>query len=116
MLAETVLEEAGFAVECAENGSEAVEAVKSHRPWYYDIVLMDIQMPVMNGYEAARAIRALGRTDTRLLPIVALSANARAEDVELSKESGMNDHVAKPFDAENLIRVVNREIGESRKH
>ncbi len=115
MLAQTVLEEAGFSVDCAEDGKEALEAVRSHEPWYYDLVLMDIQMPVMNGYEAARAIRELGRADTRLLPIVALSANARKEDRALSFESGMNDHVAKPFDVDNLIRIVNREIGEVRK-
>ena len=115
MLAQTVLEEAGFSVDCAEDGKQALEAVKNHAPWYYDIVLMDIQMPVMNGYESARAIRELGREDTRLLPIVALSANARKEDRAMSFESGMNDHVAKPFDADNLIRIVNREIGEARK-
>ena len=115
MLAQTVLEEAGFSVDCAEDGKQALEAVKNHDPWYYDIVLMDIQMPVMNGYESARAIRELGREDTRLLPIVALSANARKEDRAMSFESGMNDHVAKPFDADNLIRIVNREIGEARK-
>ena len=117
MLAETILEEAGFLVESVPDGSDALEAVQNHPPHYYDLVLMDIQMPVMNGYEAARAIRALGREDTAALPIIALSANAREEDRRMSLESGMNSHVAKPFDTEKLVATINELIagkGEDR--
>lgn len=110
MLAETILEEAGFLVESVPDGCDAVDAIRDHPLWYYDLVLMDIQMPVMNGYEATRAIRALGRKDTDGLPIIALSANAREEDKRMSMESGMNNHVAKPFDVAHLIRTVNEHI------
>lgn len=94
MLAETILEEAGFLVESVPDGCDAVDAIREHSLWYYDLVLMDIQMPVMNGYEATRAIRALNRADAKTLPIVALSANAMDEDRRMSMESGMNNHVA----------------------
>ena len=110
MLAETILEDAGFLVESVPDGSDAVEAVRNHSPWYYDLVLMDIQMPVMNGYEATRSIRALGRKDTDTIPIIALSANARDEDKRMSMESGMNNHVAKPFDIAHLIGLINEYI------
>ncbi len=110
MLAETVLKEAGFLVESVADGCDAVEIIKSHPIWYYDLVLMDIQMPIMNGYEATRSIRALGRKDTDRLPIIALSANAREEDKQMSMKSGMNHHVAKPFDIAHLIATVNEHI------
>lgn len=110
MLAETILEEAGFLVESVPDGCDAVEIIKNHPQWYYDLVLMDIQMPVMNGYEATRAIRAIGRSDTSSLPIIALSANAREEDRRMSMESGMNNHIAKPFDVAHLITTVNEHI------
>ncbi len=115
ILAETMLSEAGFLVESVPDGSDAVEAVRRHRPWYYDIVLMDIQMPVMNGYEATRLIRALDREDTRSLPIIALSANAREQDRQMSMESGMNSHVSKPFDIAQLIHTVNEHIAANRR-
>lgn len=108
MLAETVLTESGFLVESVADGCDAVEAVKHAPAGYYNAILMDIQMPVMNGYEATRAIRSLGRKDLETIPIIALSANARAEDQEQSFESGMNAHVAKPFDVAGLIRTLNK--------
>ena len=114
MMAEQILKEAGFLVESVTDGSDAVEAVKNHPVWYYDLVLMDIQMPVMNGYEATRAIRALKRDDTAVIPIIALSANARDEDKKMSMESGMDSHVAKPFDIEQLIQTINRFIGKEK--
>ncbi len=114
MLAETILNEAGFLVESVPDGSDAVEIIKSRPVWYYDLVLMDIQMPVMNGYEATRSIRALGREDTNILPIIALSANAREEDKKMSLESGMNFHVAKPFDIAHLIATVEEYIADSK--
>ena len=110
MLAETILTESGFLVESVPDGCDAVEAIKEHPPRYYDLVLMDIQMPVMNGYEATRAIRALGREDTATLPIIALSANARDQDKRMSMDSGMDSHVAKPFDIAHLISTVNDHV------
>ena len=110
IMAEMMLKEAGFRVESVVDGCDAVEAIQEHPPGYYDAVLMDIQMPIMNGYEATRAIRALGREDAKLLPIIALSANAREQDKQMSRESGMNSHVAKPFDLANLIRTINNHI------
>ncbi len=110
MLAETILEESGFSVETAPDGCDAVEAVKNHPPGYYDLILMDIQMPIMNGYEATRAIRALDRPDVKNLPIIALSANSREEDKRMSLASGMNYHIAKPFDVVQLISSINRYI------
>ena len=110
MLAETILTESGFLVESVPDGCDAVEAIKSRPPRYYDLVLMDIQMPVMNGYEATRAIRALGREDTSTLPIIALSANAREQDKRMSMDSGMDSHVAKPFDIAHLISTVNDHV------
>ena len=79
------------------------------------VVLMDIQMPVMNGYEATRAIRALGRPDTADIPIIALSANARDEDRRMSMDSGMNHHIAKPFDVAQLITTINDHLAKRQK-
>ncbi|MBE8951498.1 MAG: response regulator [Quinella sp. 3Q1] len=110
MLAETILEESGFSVETVADGVEAVEVFVKHPPGYYDLVLMDIQMPIMNGYEATRAIRSLDRPDAKVLPIIALSANSRDEDKRMSMESGMNYHIAKPFDVVQLIAAVNKYI------
>ncbi len=110
MLAKTILEESGFSVETVPDGADSVEAIKNHPPGYYDLVLMDIQMPVMNGYEATRAIRALDRPDVKTLPIIALSVNSREEDKRMSRESGMNYHIAKPFDVAQLISSINRYI------
>lgn len=110
MLAETILTESGFLVESVPDGCDAVEIIKNNPPHYYDLVLMDIQMPVMNGYEATRAIRALGREDTNTLPIIALSANAREQDKRMSLDSGMDSHVAKPFDIAHLISTINNHV------
>ena len=110
LLAETILEESGFSVETVADGVEAVEVFTKHPPGYYDLVLMDIQMPIMNGYEATRAIRSLDRPDAKVLPIIALSANSRDEDKRMSLESGMNYHISKPFDVVQLIDSVNKYI------
>lgn len=110
MLAENILQDAGFIVDSVPDGSDAVEAIKNRPVRHYDLVLMDIQMPVMNGYEATRAIRAMGREDTDTIPIIALSANARDEDKRESMKTGMNSHVAKPFDIAHLINTVNEHI------
>ena len=110
MLAKTILEESGFSVETVADGCDAVEAFIKHPPGYYDLILMDIQMPVMNGYEATRAIRALDRRDAKILPIIALSANSRDEDKRKSIESGMNYHIAKPFNVMQLIASIHKYI------
>ena len=98
MIATEILEEMGAEVLTAENGQEAVEAFSSHPEQYFDFILMDVQMPVMDGREAVRTIRAMHRADARKIPIFALSADAFVEDERLSAESGMNGHFAKPVD------------------
>ena len=103
-IAAELLEEAGLIVETAENGAAAVEKVTENGAGYYDFILMDIQMPVMNGYEATAAIRKLPGGDR--VPIIALSANAFEEDKRKSLEAGMNAHVAKPIDVKTLFGVI----------
>ncbi|MCR4891442.1 MAG: response regulator [Lachnospiraceae bacterium] len=105
-LAQLILMDSGFQVDSACDGSQAVDAVASHPVGYYDLVLMDIQMPVMDGYEASMAIRALHRKDTENLPILALSANNMEEDRRRSIESGMNRHIQKPFDSRKLVAII----------
>ena len=99
----TVLEEAGFVVDQAVNGQAALEKIATAAPWQYALVLMDIQMPVMDGYEATRRIRALPDPAKARIPIVAMTANAFAEDRENALAAGMNDHIAKPFDIHTLL-------------
>ena len=95
-IAQLILKRAGFTVETAENGQLAVDMVSASEPGYYDAILMDIQMPVMDGYAATRAIRALHRRELAEIPIVALTANVFREDVEAAKAAGMVAHIAKP--------------------
>lgn len=99
----TVLEEAGFVVDQAVNGQAALEKVATAAPGQYALVLMDIQMPVMDGYEATRRIRALPDPAKAQIPIVAMTANAFAEDRENALAAGMNEHIAKPFDIHTLL-------------
>ena len=105
-IAVTMLEEAGFAVDTAENGKLAVDKVRESASGYYDLVLMDIQMPVMNGYEATRAIRALPDAEKAALPIVAITANAFDEDRQNAAKAGMNGHLSKPFDMQQLLAMI----------
>ncbi len=109
-IAEEIIGLTGAEVDHAENGKLAYEMVMEHEPGYYDIVLMDIQMPVMNGYEATSAIRAEAprRPDMGELPIIALSADAFAEDVKHARAVGMNDHMAKPLEINALVRMLNK--------
>lgn len=95
-------------VETAENGREAVEKFEAAEPGYYSMIFMDVQMPVMNGYEATRTIRALSREDAAHIPIVAMTANAFAEDVRDAEKAGMNEHIAKPLDPDRLVKSLNR--------
>ncbi len=101
-IAREVLEMAGLAVEEAENGQIAVDMFSSSESGYYSLILMDIQMPVMNGYDAAAAIRALGHPDALRIPIFAMTANAFVEDIQAAKAAGMNEHLAKPIDFDAL--------------
>ena len=109
-IATLVLTGYGMSVERAENGKMGLEMVRDGGEGRYDAVLMDIQMPVMNGYDAARAIRALGGDYIARLPIIAMSANAYEEDIREALNSGMNGHVAKPFDPALLARELNDRI------
>ena len=108
-IARMVLEQYGAEVQQAENGKIGLEALQEKGSGYYDAVLMDIQMPVMNGYEATKAIRGLGGAYASL-PIIAMSANAYEEDVRDSLAAGMNGHIAKPFNPAELLRVLHRFI------
>lgn len=105
-IAGVILEEVGFVVESAPDGTDAVAMIERSEEGYYDAVLMDVQMPVMNGYEATKEIRAMRRRDVRNLPIIAMTANAMEEDREAALKSGMNAHIAKPLDIELLMNVL----------
>ncbi len=105
---EFMLKDAGAKVVTANDGKEAVDAFAASAPETFDCVLMDLMMPVMSGYEAARVIRAMDRADAKTVPIIALSANAFDEDVAMAKDAGMNEHLAKPVDMGKMFRVMNR--------
>ena len=100
-----ILKRGGIEADCAEDGQAAVDIISSAEPDKYDIILMDIQMPVMNGYEAAHHIRAMDGRRSQI-PIIALTANTFESDKADAKNAGMNAHVAKPFDPENLYAVI----------
>ncbi len=108
LLLETILEDNGFLVDAVDDGGKAVEAVTEHGAAFYDVVLMDIQMPVMGGYEATRRIRELPGAEADKLPILALSANSRDEDRESSRLNGMNEHLAKPYNPGQIVSTIYR--------
>lgn len=107
-----VLKDAGFLVDTAEDGSVAVDKIKQSRPGDYDLILMDIQMPVMDGYSATRAIREMKNPALAGIPIIAVSANAFEEDKKMAMESGMNAHLAKPLDTARLFKLIRKFIRE----
>jgi CheY-like chemotaxis protein len=107
-----ILTATGFTLDTAVNGQEAVETIAASQPGYYDLVLMDIQMPVMNGYEATRAIRALDDAELSGIPIVAMTANAFAEDKKDAEDAGMNAHIAKPIDIEAMMETIQNVLNE----
>lgn len=109
-VAEELLNVVGIQVEKAMNGQLAVERLLETAADYYDLIFMDIQMPVMNGYEASKAIRSSGRDDLTHIPIVAMTADAFSDDIRKSKDAGMNDHISKPVDVEKLEDVLRRWI------
>ena len=100
------MEMAGLEVDWAKDGEQAVELLKNSPDGYYAMFFTDIQMPVMNGYEAAQVIRAMDRPYARNIPIVAMTANAFNDDIIRAKQAGMNEHIAKPIDVEALARVL----------
>ncbi len=104
-IAVLILEEEGFTIDTAENGQQAVDMIKSAEPHYYGAVLMDVQMPVMNGLDATRAIRALDDERARI-PVIAMTANAFAEDIAAEREAGMNAHISKPFDLGEMLGTL----------
>ena len=112
-IAQELLTENGFAVDIAEDGTVAVRKVAEAEPGTYALVLMDVQMPVMNGYEATRAIRALEDKRRAEIPIVAMTANAFEEDRQLALAAGMNDHVSKPINMDRLLEVLHRFLKEA---
>lgn len=105
-IAAAILTETGFTLESAVNGREAVNLIAASEPGHFDLILMDVQMPVMDGYEATRAIRALENPALADIPIVAMTANAFAEDKEAARNAGMNGHIAKPIDIPNMIDTI----------
>ena len=107
-IATMILMQAGFLVDTAVNGKDAVEKVKASKAGDYDLILMDIQMPIMNGYEAAQEIRKIADEKLSKIPIVAMTANAFSEDIQNAKAAGMNDHIAKPIDVGKMMETVNK--------
>lgn len=105
-IAAEILQEAGFTVEIAGNGQIAVDMLEKSKPGYYQLILMDVQMPVMNGYEATRTIRRLKDTQLAAIPILAMTANAFEEDKQEALKSGMNGHIAKPINIDNLMNTL----------
>ena len=105
-IAEAILEEAGFSIEIASNGQIAVDMLKASEPGYYQLVLMDVQMPVMNGYDAVKAIRRLENRELASIPVLAMTANAFEEDRQQALRCGMNGHIAKPIDIDKLFETL----------
>ena len=107
-----ILEDAGASVHPSYNGAQAVEAFSSAPPGTYDVILMDIMMPVMYGYEAAHSIRdmEMTRPDAADIPVIAMTANVFAEDIEKCLSAGMNDHMSKPVDVNDLIELLRKYI------
>jgi signal transduction histidine kinase/ActR/RegA family two-component response regulator len=109
-VATCMLQDKGMIVENARNGKEAIEMVKQSENGYYDIILMDLRMPIMDGLTATKYIRNLKREDSKTIPIVAMTGNAYVEDVEACEKAGMNDHISKPIDMELLYKTIHKNI------
>ena len=114
-IAEFVLQNEGAVVTKAWNGQAAVDIFRKSRPGEFDVILMDIMMPVMNGYEAAKMIRSLDREDAKVIPIIAMTANAFTEDKMRAKEAGMDEHIAKPVDGKLLVKVINELVKRNQR-
>ena len=114
-IAEFVLQNEGTVVTKAWNGQEAVDIFRKSRPGEFNVILMDIMMPVMNGYEAAKMIRSLDREEAKVIPIIAMTANAFTEDRMRAKEAGMDEHIAKPVDGKLLVKVINELVKHNQR-
>ena len=114
-IAEFVLQNEGAVVTKAWNGQKAVDIFRKNRPGEFDVILMDIMMPVMNGYEAAKMIRSLDREDAKVIPIIAMTANVFTEDKMRAKEAGMDEHIAKPVDGKLLVKVINELVKRNQR-
>ena len=114
-IAEEIIGSTGVTMECVENGLQAVERFKEKGSWYYDLIFMDVQMPVMNGYEATKTIRGIEREDAAQIPIIAMTANAFTEDMIASKKAGMNEHIAKPLNIDQLMKCMGYWFGKAGK-
>ena len=114
-IAEFVLQNEGAVVTKAWNGQKAVDIFRKSSPGEFDVILMDIMMPVMNGYEAAKMIRSLDREDAKVIPIIAMTANAFTEDKMRAKEAGMDEHIAKPVDGKLLVKVINELVKRNQR-
>ena len=104
----TILDKYEAKIEEAYDGQQALEKIRQSKEGEYDLILMDIMMPVMNGYEATKMIRSLDREDAKVIPIIAMTANAFTEDRLRAKEAGMNEHIAKPFDVKLLVKIIHK--------
>jgi len=105
-IAAMILEGNGYTVDIAQDGAQAVDIFSEHEEGYYEAIIMDITMPVMDGYEATRIIREMPREDAGIIPIIALSAENGKENIEMAKESGMNEYISKPLVPEVLFRIL----------
>ena len=110
-IAEAILGDAGFTTEIAGDGRTAVDMLKKSEPGYYELILMDVQMPVMNGYEATKEIRRLENKELANIPILAMTANAFEEDKKEALKCGMNGHIAKPIDINLLLKTLSEVLG-----
>ncbi len=113
-IAVTILGDAGFTTDVAENGQMAVDMLKESKPGYYQVILMDVQMPIMNGYEATREIRKLKDKKLASIPIIAMTANAFEEDKQEALRAGMNSHIAKPIDIKNLFDTLSKILSDDK--
>lgn len=105
----------GVTAEVADNGAEALKLFEDSREWYYDLIFMDVQMPVMDGYESTQKIRSLQRPDAEAVCIIAMTANAFVEDIRAAKNAGMNEHLSKPVSMEQLQDILFRNLKKREK-
>ena len=115
-IATMLLNSEGFMVETAVNGKEAVDQVLAHDAGYYDAVFMDVQMPVMDGYEATRQIRAISDPERAAVPILAMTANAFTEDVKKALDAGMDEHISKPIDMASISEKLTQVLRSKGRH
>ena len=109
-IAEFILENEGVIVTKAWNGQQAVDIFRESKPGDIDVILMDLMMPELNGIQATKLIRSMNRADASTIPIIAMTANAFKEDMEMSREAGMNEHLAKPLDSQKIITTIAKYI------